>query len=105
MNDHMVFTTGDDGFIRAGGFLVKKPAKAPISVLPDGLAVPAGLYTMHRASELVSLALHPSEEVVEPSICDYLFEQLNGSKAAVAAPRRTKRRRRNRPKRKSRSKK
>ena len=70
----MVFTTDDKGFIRAGGFIVKKPEHAPLSILPDGLAVPAGLYTIHRTSELASLVTDPSREVIDPSICDYLFE-------------------------------
>lgn len=89
MNDNMVFTASKNGFIRAGGFLVKQPLRAPISILPDGLAVPAGLFTMHHAHGSEKIEVEPSKEVVEPSICDFLLEQVNGAKRLA---RKTKRR-------------
>lgn len=95
----MVFTTRD-GYIEAGGFLVKKPQNPPISILPDGLAVPAGLYTMHRMGSTSDLTLEPSHEVIEHSICDYLLSQLDEAKARK---RETKRRTRKRSKKKTRS--
>lgn len=103
MKEGMVFSTDKDGNIDAGGFLVKRPANAPISILPDGLAVPVGLYTIHRVNDMVSLPLEPSKEVVEPSISDYLFSQLNESKSS-RRKRETKRQSRNQFKKKTRSK-
>jgi len=73
MNEHMVFAKGGDGLIRSGGFIIND--SVPIVTI-NGLALPAGLYTMHGNTHKPIVSLEPSTNVAEPSICDYLFQQM-----------------------------
>lgn len=111
MGEDMVFAMDADNMIRAGGFLVRKPSSAPLSTLPDGLAIPAGLYALHREMEgqPSQLAVEPANEVVEESICAILMKKLSEAQAQGRTSRRTtrrttKRRKPKRPKKNTRSK-
>lgn len=97
MNEHMVFVKEDDGLIRAGGFLVN--AATPITTLPDGVAIPVGLYTMYREPGKRPFSLEPSTAVAEPSLCDYLFDKIQNRKRETRKRRVTKGNKRKTPRR------
>lgn len=86
MNKHMVFVKEDDGLIRAGGFIVNDAT--PITTLPDGLAIPAGLYTMYREPGKRPFSMEPTTSVTEPSLCDYLFDKIQTRKKRETRKRR-----------------
>lgn len=78
----MVFSEDDNGNYRAGGFLINKNSK-PLVTLPDGLAVPTGLFASLKERKPSFLNMETSNYVIEPSICDYLSSQVEESKKSL----------------------
>ena len=98
----MVFEqTGGGEFLKGGGFLVKNIGSPPMTMMPDGLAIPAGLYTLHNLINPSAPKKMPEGGgIIESSIYDELFKKLQ----ETTTRQQTKRRKGNKRKRRTKKK-